>query len=202
MKKNYRLYSAILLIAIAIIVAFQLLQPKVALANQAIRITALVGYVCVFGAILISAYPRQTARWFGHSFKAHHLFSITGLILVTLHPLAVAWQTRSLSVFIPAVDSLRRFLALGGRPSWYLLGLATLAAILRGAIGKNWRWLHALNYPAFWLATAHGLLIGSSVQNWPMRVVFSAMALIVLAILIQKHARNRQRKAGAGRAQQ
>ncbi len=103
-----------------------------------VRVTALMGYFCVFGAIVTSAYLRQVVRWFGRPFiKVHHILSITGLVLVTIHPLTVAWRALSLSVFVPAVDSWYRFLALGGRPAWYLLIVGTLAAILRGTIGKN-----------------------------------------------------------------
>ncbi len=186
MKKTGVLLGAVILVVAAVLL-LQLLYPNAAPINWVIRTTALIGYFCVFGAILTSAYLRQVVRWFGRPFiKIHHILSLSGLVLVTIHPLAVAWQARSLRVFVPAVDSWYRFFALGGRPSWYLLGIATLAAVLRRTIGRNWRWLHTLNYLAFWLATAHGILIGSSVQNWPMRAVFGAMALIVLGVLLQK----------------
>lgn len=197
MKKTGRLgyLVAIMLIVAAIAVFLQFLQPSAAPIQWVIRITALTGYFCVFGAIVTSAYLRQMVRWFGRPFiKVHHILSIAGLALVTIHPLAVAWQARSLSVFVSAVDSWYRFFALGGRPAWYLLVAGVLAAVLRGTVGKNWRLLHALNYLAFWLATVHGILIGSSVQNWAIRIVFGAMALMVLGVLVQKRTSIRRRK--------
>jgi sulfoxide reductase heme-binding subunit YedZ len=179
----------------AVVVLLQLLQPNATPISWVIRIAALMGYFCIFGAIITSAYLKQVIRWFGRPFiKVHHILSIVGLSLVTIHPLAVAWQALSLRVFIPAVDSWYSFFALGGRPAWYLLGIGALAAVLRGAIGKNWKLLHILNYLAFWLATVHGILIGTSVQNWPMRVVFGAIALIVLGVFVQKRASIRRRK--------
>jgi sulfoxide reductase heme-binding subunit YedZ len=189
MKKTGRLgYLGIIMLVVAIVVvSLQFLQPNATPINWVIRIAALMGYFCVFGAIVTSACLRQVVRWFGRPFiKVHHILSIVGLTLATIHPLAVAWQALSLSVFIPAVDSWYRFLALGGRPAWYLLVAGALAAVLRGVIGKNWRLLHTLNYLAFWLATVHGILIGASVQNWAMRVVFGVMALVVLGIWVQK----------------
>jgi sulfoxide reductase heme-binding subunit YedZ len=181
--------------ATVVAVLLQLLQPNATPIGWVIRIAALVGYFCIFGAIVTSAYLKLVVRWFGRPFiKIHHILSITGLSLVTIHPLAVAWQALSLRVFIPAVDSWDRFFALGGRPAWYLLGVGALAAVLRGAIGKDWRLLHTLNDLAFWLATVHGILIGTNVQNWPMRVVFGAMALIVLGVFVQKRASVRRRK--------
>jgi DMSO/TMAO reductase YedYZ heme-binding membrane subunit len=197
MKKTGGLvYLGVIMSVVAVVVVLlQLLQPSATPVSWVIRIAALMGYFCIFGAILTSAYLRQVVRWFGRPFiKTHHILSIVGLSLVTIHPLAVAWQALNLRVFIPAVDSWYAFFALGGRPAWYLLGIGALAAVWRGAIGKNWKLLHGLNYLAFWLATVHGLLIGTNVQNWPMRVVFGAMALVVLGVFVQKRASIRRRK--------
>jgi hypothetical protein len=197
MKKTRGLVylGAIIFGAAAMVVLLQLLQPDAPPISWVIRIAALMGYFCIFGAIVTSAYLRQVVRWFGRPFiKIHHILSIAGLSLVTIHPLAIAWQALSLRVFIPAVDSWYRFFAFGGRTAWYLLGIGALAAVLRGAIGKNWKLLHILNYLAFWLATVHGILIGTNVQTWPMRVVFGAMALIVLGVFVQKRAIIRRRK--------
>jgi len=196
MKKGRLEYLGVLmLIVAAVVVALQLLQPSAQPISWVIRTAALMGYFCIFGAIVTSAYLRQMIRWFGRPFlKVHHILSIAGLVLATVHPLAIAWQALSLRVFIPAVDSWYRFFALGGRPAWYLLGIGALVAVLRGVIGKNWRLLHTLNYLAFWLATVHGILIGTSVQNWAMRLVFGAMALGVLAVFVQKRLSARRRK--------
>jgi sulfoxide reductase heme-binding subunit YedZ len=194
MKKGRFEYLGALILGVAVVVvSLQFLQPGARPISWVIRIAALMGYFCIFGAIVTSAYLRQMVRWFGRPFlKVHHALSIAGLVLVTIHPLAVARRALSLRVFIPAVDSWYRFFALGGRPAWYLLGVGALAAVLRGAIGKNWRLLHVLNYLAFWLATVHGFMIGASVQNGVMRVVFVAMALGVLAVFVQKRARARR----------
>jgi sulfoxide reductase heme-binding subunit YedZ len=197
MKKTGRFeyLGVIVLVAAIVVVLIQFLQPNAAPIDWVIRSAALMGYFCVFGAIVTSAYLRQMVRWFGRPFlKVHHTLSIAGLVLVTIHPLAVAWQALSLRVFIPAVNSWYAFFALGGRPAWYLLGVGALVAVLRGKIGKNWRLLHYLNYLAFWLATVHGILIGTTVQNWVMRVVFGAMALGVLGVFVQKRWGAQRRK--------
>jgi len=186
-KGRFENLGVLILVVAVVVVSLQFLQPSAQPISWVIRIAALMGYFCIFGAIVTSAYLRQMVRWFGRPFlKVHHTLSIAGLVLATVHPLAIAWQALSLRVFIPAVDSWYRFFALGGRPAWYLLGIGTLVAVLRGTIGKNWRLLHTLNYLAFWLATVHGIMIGTSVQNWVMRLVFGAMALGVLAVFVQK----------------
>jgi sulfoxide reductase heme-binding subunit YedZ len=196
MEKGRVAYLGVFVLVFAMVAVFlQFLQPGTPPIYWVIRIAALMGYFCVFGAIVTSAYMRQMVRWFGRPFlKVHHTLSVTGLILTTIHPLAVAWQALSLRVFIPAVDSWYGFFAFGGRAAWYLLGIGALVAVLRGAVGKNWRLLHYLNYLAFWLATVHGILIGANVQNWVMRLVFGAMASGVLGVFVQKRTRARRRK--------
>lgn len=191
MRRNNR-RALIFVYLLALLLVSLLLQnsPTPAAPLQwVIRVSALIGYACICGAILTSAFLRHMRRWFGRPFmQVHHILSVTGLVLVTLHPLAVAWQAGSLGVFVPAVGSWYAFFSLGGRPAWYLLAIGALAALFRAAIGPRWRLLHILNYVAFWLATVHGLLIGSSVQSLVMQVVFGAMALVVLWVLIRKRA--------------
>lgn len=186
------------IIGVIVIVFVALLesrQPGSRFIDWMVRTAALLGYFCVFAAIVSSATMRQMIQIFGTSFiKVHHILSITGLVLITIHPLAVAWDALSLAVFIPRVDSWSSFFAYGGRVAWYLLGIGSLAAALRKPIGKNWRLLHTLNYIAFWLATVHGVLIGANVQDLAMRIVFGAMALVVLGVLVQKRLAARRRK--------
>jgi sulfoxide reductase heme-binding subunit YedZ len=194
-KGRFEYLGVVVLVVAAVTVFLQFLQPGTQPITWVIRIAALTGYFCVFGTIVTSAYLRRMVRWFGRPFlKVHHTLSIAGLVLVTVHPLAVAWRAFSLRVFIPAVDSWYSFFSLGGRAAWYLLGIGALVAVLRRAIGKNWRLLHILNYLAFWLATVHGILIGPNVQNWVMRLVFGAMALGVLGVFVQKRLGARRRK--------
>ncbi len=192
MKKQSKQGNVWYLVAIgAAVLVFVLLvefiQPGGRPIDWAIRVLALAGYFCVFGAIVSSAYIREMRRFFGKPFlKVHHIISITGFSLITLHPVLVAWKAYSLRVFIPDVKSWYGFFSLGGRPAWYLIGLAALAAKMRKPIGKKWKLLHYLNYVAFWLATVHGVLIGSNVQTLLMRGVFVVLGVIVLGVMVKK----------------
>ena len=135
-------------------------------------------------------------RFFGRPFvKVHHVASITGLAAMMVHPLSFAWYRGTLSVFVPDFSSFLLFLTLAGRVVWPLVGIAALAAWLRKPIGKNWRVIHYLNYLAFWLVTAHAILIGANFQSLPMRIVAVLLAAITVAILIQKRLPRRKRSA-------
>jgi DMSO/TMAO reductase YedYZ heme-binding membrane subunit len=181
-------------IALVVIGSTVALQPNVTPLYWAIRTCALLGYLGVFLAAVSSAYMRRLVRYFGHPFvQTHHALSVTSLVLITLHPLAVALSFRSLSVFVPLFDSWIVFLRWGGRVAWYLLGLAALAALLRARFRQQWRAVHMLNYLAFFLATAHAILLGTDFQSVILKTLAIAMAIVVVVTLIQKQLQRRRR---------
>jgi len=175
------------IVVLALVAAIVATQPRPRPIYWIIRGAALLGYLTIFLSIVSSAYMVPLVRFFGRPFvKVHHVASITGLAAMMVHPLSIAWSSRTLSVFVPAFSSLTLFLTLGGRVVWPLVGIAALAAWLRKPIGKNWRVIHYLNYLAFWLVTVHAILIGTNFQPLAMRVVAVVLALVTVAVLIQK----------------
>lgn len=195
-KKSRYMWYLVLLAVVALVLVSGLisLQPYGTPLNWFIRGAAILGYLSVFLAIVSSAYMRQLVRFFGRSFvQVHHILSVTGLVLLTLHPLGVALDSANLGVFLPRFDSWLVFLQLGGRPAWYLIGAAALAAVLRRTIGQNWRVVHLLNYVAFLLATAHAAMIGTSFQTPIARAVLVVMALVIVVVFIQKRIPKRKR---------
>jgi hypothetical protein len=155
--------------------------------DLAIRGAALLGYQFVFLAIISAAYMVRLVRQFGRPFvQMHHVLSVAGLILVSLHPVAVAVGAGTPAVFLPRFDSVQVFLELGGRPAWYLIAIAALVALLRRRLKSSWRLVHMLNYIAFLLATVHGNLIGANFQHPITRAVSVAMLLAVVAVFVRK----------------
>ena len=182
-------------VVLALVLALQASQGGGNAERWVIRTAGLMGYLCVFSAILSSAYVKQLVRFFGRSFvKVHHVVAISGLVLIVLHPLVVAWRLLSPRFLIPSTQSWYVFFAYGGSVAWYLIGVAVLIAFLRKRFGKHWKLLHMLNYVAFWLVTVHGWLIGTNVQGPVMRVIFALLALIVLWVLVQRRLADRKRK--------
>ena len=169
-------------------------QPYGSLRDRLIRGAALLGYLAVCMASVSSAYTRQLVHFFGRPFvKVHHVLSVTGLILITLHPLGVAWSSASTRVLLPRFDSWLAFLRWGGPPAWYLIAAASLAAALRKAIGHKWRVIHALNYVAFLLATVHAAMIGTDLQNTAARALLAVLVLVVNATFVQRRRQRRRR---------
>jgi DMSO/TMAO reductase YedYZ heme-binding membrane subunit len=196
-KKKTRIWYLALvavgtLIIAGVLLSLDPLQATETALSWVVRGAALLGYQFVFLAIISSAFMRPLIKFFGRSFvNIHHVLSITGLVLITLHPVTAAINAASLAVFVPRFASWRLFLSLGGRPAWYLIGVAALAAALRKPIGKRWRLIHYLNYVAFWLASIHASLIGTTfVGAGPryiiLKVIIGILAAATVTTLIQK----------------
>ena len=185
--RNTRYLAVVGVVAVVLVAILLSLQPPGSPLYAVVRSAALLGYLFIFVAIVSSAYLRELVVFFGRPFiKVHHIVSVAGLVLITLHPLAVAGFLSDLGVFVPQVDSWLNFFQWGGPPGWYLLGLAVLAALLRKRLKRQWRAVHYLNYIAFLLGTVHAILIGSDVQSVAVRVIAIVMALVVVLLFVKK----------------
>lgn len=151
------------------------------------RIAGLAGIASLFIAIVLSLLVRQSRQIFGLAYiKVHHLFSITGLILISLHPVIMAIDFGTSRIFIPDFSSWNAFLANAGRPALYLIYIATIAAILRRNIVKYWRYIHSLLYIAFILGAIHGILSGSDLSNPVLYILYVTMIITVMIIFLYK----------------
>lgn len=189
---------ALAVVSLALVAGLVALEPPDSLQDALLRGTAWMGYLTVFFAIITSAYIRQAARFFGRPFVwLHHIASVTGLIMVTLHPLIVAYARGTLTVFVPVVTSWRAFLREGGRPAWYLLGVASLAALFRKALGRGWRAVHLLTYLAFGLASAHIIVRSEGVHALVAWALALTVALVVVRRYLWQPAMSRRRTSGS-----
>ncbi len=151
------------------------------------RITALTGIASLFVAIILSLMVRQSRQIFGVVYlKVHHFFSIAGLVLVSLHPVIMAIDFGTTSLFIPDFSSWNSFLANAGRPALYMIYIATAAALLRKNIAKYWRYIHGLLYPAFIFGAIHGMLMGSDLRNPVLYILYIIMIVIVMISFLYK----------------
>ena len=190
------LFIVVGLAALVLIGGLVALRPYITPLYWVIRTAALLGYLCVFLSAVASTYMRQLVRFFGRPFvRSHHIVAVTGLVLITLHPLAVAWDYGSLNVFVPIFDSWTAFLQWGGRVAWYLIAVASLVALLRTSLRQQWRAIHMLNYLAFFLATTHATMLGTDFQSPAMKALPIVLALLVAGAFVQKRLQRGRLKA-------
>ncbi|MFX1378969.1 MAG: hypothetical protein ACFFA4_07720 [Promethearchaeota archaeon] len=181
---------------ILILVLF-LLTPFTDAYNFIIRFGALFGFTSMFIATMMTPFVVQLYKIFGKPFvKIHHLYSITGLVLITLHPVTFAIFRLDITVFIPDFTTWYGFWSLGGRLALILIYLAVLGALLRKKIIKGWRFIHILNYIALFLAYVHGVLIGTDFQNTGILIIFTIMIILSFGVLIFKRYLIYKRKKG------
>jgi sulfoxide reductase heme-binding subunit YedZ len=184
---RYLILAGLVLLAVVVgLLSLNPLQAQQSWLTWLARGAALFGYSTVFLSILSSAYLRELVRFFGRSFvKVHHVASVTGLVVIGLHPVVVAVNTVSAAVFVPRFDSLLVFFTLGGRLAWYFIGVASLAALFRMRLRNYWRAVHYLNYVAFLLASIHASLLGTTFLGWGIQgtVLKAILAILVMTVV-------------------
>jgi len=192
-KKSVSLISVnfgLLLIILILLLFTPILNPF----DFFIRFAALIGYASMFLATIMTPFMVELYKIFGKPFiKQHHLYSILGLILITIHPIAFAISVLDISVFIPVFYPWIEFWNLAGRPALILIYISVIAAILRKKI-KQWKWIHVLNYIALFFGYVHGVLIGTDFQNLGIFIIFTVMIILSFATFALKRYQNFKRK--------
>ncbi|NLG28105.1 MAG: hypothetical protein GX557_09350 [Chloroflexi bacterium] len=187
--KKVRSLWLVVLAEVAVLALAALLvlrQPEGGALYVGLRLAALVGLGLIYLSIWSSLFVRELTRALGRPFvRAHHVLSIVGLALATLHPIAVVTLRSSPSLLLPSFSSWTRFLQRLGPLVWLLLMAGLVAALLRTR-WKQWRWLHWLNYVAFFAGVVHAWRLGSDVQGAGMRVLLALLAASVAAAFVWK----------------
>jgi len=184
----------------ALVISLFLMTPASTPLSFIIRLCALLAMTSIFIATFMTPFMVQLYKYFGKSFiKIHHVFSITGIVLATVHPIAFAIQEVNIGVFVPVFYPWYDFWLLAGRPALILIYVAVLAVLLRKKIPATWRPLHGLNYVVFFFGYVHGILIGTDFQNILILIVFTIMLILSLGALILKrlnaYKRSKKRKS-------
>lgn len=183
-KQFYLIYGIILVVVLFI--TYILLQRPGEPLRMVARFAATFGYLAVFLSILSSEYMARMRKISGLPFlKAHHNLARIGILLIIIHPLALALEAQDFTIFLPVFYPIERFLALGGRTAFYLFLLAAGIALYRKRY-RNWKKVHYLSYLAFLLVSAHALMIGSDFRVEVMRILAFVMAVTVTGIFIHK----------------
>ncbi|MFX1410851.1 MAG: hypothetical protein ACFFA6_10885 [Promethearchaeota archaeon] len=190
LKKEAKVLIITILIIYAVIIALFFTKPPSDGYNFIVRLCALLGLASLFIATIMTPFMVQLYKILGKPFvKIHHIFSILGLVLITIHPIAFALYKMDLLVFIPKFDSWIIFWELAGRPALILIYIAVIAGILNTTfkkIPKYWRLIHGLNYIALVFGVVHGILIGTDFKNIIILIIYVSMLIISFVVLFLK----------------
>lgn len=185
--RTLRLVFYLVLLIQVVAILYTLLQRPEPGLGMVVRVAALSGYTALFWAILASEYMREMRTLFGQPFlNVHHSLVRIGWVLIVIHPVTVALWSNSFTVLVPIFTPFSEFLLWAGRPALYLFLIATVAGIVRRRIKDWWKQIHWLNYLAFSLVFIHSWLIGTDLGSGLLRVIWAAMAGIVLYVFVHK----------------
>ncbi len=184
-ERSIILFSVLI---IAIIFLLTLLEKQDAPLQMIDRASGIYALFFIFLAIVSSEYMKQMKKIFGKGFMSiHHFSARIGVLLMLIHPIAFALEERNINVFLPVFYPLKDFLELAGRPAFYLILIAVMAAVYRKKIIRKWKKIHYLNYPAFLMVFVHSWLIGTDLRSEIMQVIWIAMLLVVIGVFVHKH---------------
>ena len=157
--------------------------------NGLVRAAAVVGYLCIFLAVVSSNYMRELTKYFGRPFiRVHHMASLTALAALVIHAVTVAWTWKMPAIFIPSMEMPQAL-------AFWLLAVAALSAVFRKTIGRKWKYVHWVNYLVFLLGTLHAQTLGANFQHLGIRIVSVLMALIVVFLFVWKRTAKRRRQS-------
>ena len=184
-KNVYILLSFIGIIFIAVLIIAVISYPG-DMVSFLIRLFALWGFVCLAVAAIMTPFLKEIYKMFGKPFlKVHHFFAFSGLLLITLHPAYIAFQSRSAAVFIPVFTSWYDFWIYAGRPALIVLYLALIVVLFR-KIFIFWRIIHSLMYLVLFLGFVHAFLIGTDFNNIVIKIIYSVLFALTIASFVIK----------------
>jgi predicted ferric reductase len=151
-----------------------------------IRLTGLIGFASLFISIIMSNFFEEFDKKGKKNLLSHHIFSIIGIVLITLHPVILAIYKSDIGIFLPKFDSWIVFWELAGRPSLILLYIGFVSGVLLQLYKKSWRALHMIVHIALFFGLVHGYLIGTDFQNPFIVIIFVILFLISIYVSIDK----------------
>jgi predicted ferric reductase len=178
----------------AVIISFALAISLIALEmdttnamDASIRLLALNGYIALSVAAILTPFIKEVTLFFKKSFiKVHHYFAAAGLLMITLHPIAVAILFVNPSILLPNFESLSNFFFYGGSIALIAIYTAFGAVLLRRKVVAYWRYFHALMYVALFFGVVHANLWGRDFENGFIVVIYDGLFAAALAAFVLK----------------
>lgn len=186
LKREVAFFSVIVVFALAVSL-FAFTMRYIGPFDLALRLFALNGFIALSVAAMMTPFLKEVTLFFKKSFiKVHHYFAAAGLLLITLHPVAVVIQALNPMLFLPNVRSLYLFLFYGGSVALISIYVAFGFVLLRKKFTSHWRPFHALMYVALFFGVVHANLAGLDIQNVYLMVIYDGLFAGVVVTFVLK----------------
>lgn len=183
-KSAYYFFIPVGFVYIFVILLFAL-NPISEISYFFIHLFALLGLTSLFIATIMTPFQRELFKIFGKPFiKIHHIFSLSGFVFISLHPIVLAITELNARVFLPVFSSWYDFWRLVGRPALFLIYIAVLASLLRKEIPKYWKGFHMLNYVGLIFGVIHGILLGATFYDFKEDLKINELLITITFLLM------------------
>jgi len=157
------------------------------------RLLALLAFVLMFFQFVLSSKIPWVERGLGAGtlFQLHKRWGLVAFVLILSHPVLLLLSER-LQGYSSAMTPVKVL----GAATWVILCAAVLAALLSRRLHlkyQTWKRVHKATYVVFPLGWVHSLLIGTTLQKGPSRVLWLILAVGYVAILGYKALRGSQK---------
>ena len=188
LKREVTFFALVIIFGFAIsLFVFFSAEENIAPLTLTIRVLSLNGYIALSIAAIMTPFLKEVTLFFKKSFtKVHHYFAAAGIILITLHPIAVFAQTLDPTIFLPNFESLYLFFFFGGIIALLLIYVAFGMVLLRRKIPCYWRPFHMLMYLALFIGVIHANLRGTNFQSLPIQIIYDSLFAAALAAFVLK----------------
>ena len=187
LKRELAFFALIIIFGLAVSLFVFFSAEDIAPLTLTIRLLALNGYIALSVAAIMTPFLKEVTLFFKKSFtNVHHYFAATGLLFITLHPIAVFTQTLDPTVFLPNFESLYLFFFFGGVIALLLIYIALGAGFARKKIPCYWKPFHMLMYLALFVGVVHANLRGTNFQSLSIQVIYDSLFAAALAAFVLK----------------
>lgn len=193
MINNKYIFFAITLILFLELIISALTYDYEDVTQFGIRVTGLIGFASLFISVIMSNFFEEYKEKNKKNLLSHHLFSIIGIVFITLHPVILAINKADIGVFLPKFDSWNVFWELAGRPALILLYIGFVSGILYKIYKRSWRALHMIVYISLFFGLIHAILIGTDFQNPYIAFIYVILFLIMIYVLIDKRLKPKEK---------
>lgn len=164
------------------------------------RLIALIAFIMIADQIITGAFmPRITEKFGGWFFQYHIILGAIAYALIIAHPLLylviLTNATKSFDPFYVFTDfcliceTTSQLYITMGRIGFWLAIVAGLAAIFRVKIFQiraYWKYIHIINYIAFFMIAIHAWNVGSDVSSTAFLYVYIiVVGAVVLTLLLK-----------------
>ncbi|MGA9288679.1 MAG: ferric reductase-like transmembrane domain-containing protein [Anaerobacillus sp.] len=146
-------------------------------------------FISIFAGLLHSSPVRK--KWKASLYFFHQFTGWLGFLVIIFHAVILLFDQyvhyQWYEVFVPFMSDEHRILTGIGTIAFYGVFLILLSSDMMKRIGRSlWKKIHLFSLPAYLLALAHGLLIGTDRMTSSMLIMYAGTSFLIVSAFVMK----------------